>query len=414
MKKTIIYDASLLIDAYETQLFRTGLYRVCSQLLKQLIETDEYDIYLYDVQRRNRLLYRYILPQWQGVKCLNTDSSIYQFFTYHPLYWADRCKQKENKRGGIFYKIIKNSLRWYSKLFRADSLEPQKLIMQDTVTYLSTYYPIPDWVHLSDIPACLIVHDLIPLRHPEWFPTDMNQYQLRSTIDSVTEKDKVICVSEYTKKDFLYYQPDFPQDSVFVAYEAAADIFRPTPLSEELAQRLNIQKDSFILSVCTLEKRKNLQMVVDAYSLLLQNGQAMPKLVLTGAKGWKTGDLFDKIERINGQYPDSIVITGYISDEELAALYSNCRVFVYPSLYEGFGLPPLEAMQCGARVITSSVTSLPEVVGEIGITVSPTDIEDMKQALHTAISSPYNSELSINHASRFSWQKFATSIRTHL
>jgi glycosyltransferase involved in cell wall biosynthesis len=290
---------------------------------------------------------------------------------------------------------------------------PVELILpNNTKKYISTYYPIPEWVHANAISAVLLVHDLIPLHHPEWFPTKLNEHLLQKVIHSVNNEDSVVCVSEATKRDFQYYNSKFPVERISVAYEAAAEVFTPKVLSEKLKNKLAIDKNHYFLSVCTLEKRKNLQVVVQAYRLLLEQNSDVPKLVLTGAKGWKTGDLYEQIKDINSRFGTKVVLSGYVNDEELAELYSNCVAFVYPSLYEGFGLPPLEAMQCGAPVITSNVSSLPEVVADAGILINPNDAQELAKAMWQI--SSHDSEQhrirSMSRAKEFSWEKMANVI----
>jgi glycosyltransferase involved in cell wall biosynthesis len=268
-------------------------------------------------------------------------------------------------------------------------------------------------VHQQGLMATLIVHDLIPIAHPEWFPTDANKRTLESIVHSVTEKDQVVCVSESTRQDLLAYRTDLRPKQVTVAHLAGAEVFKPTPLSDTLRQRIGINFE-YILSVCTLEPRKNLQLVVRAYEHLLQNNvdTQLPQLVLVGAIGWKTGELIDQINMLNAHHPNQVIITGYIEDEELAQLYTSATMFVYPSLYEGFGLPPLEAMQCGCPVITSNVSSLPEVVGAAGITINPTDFNMLVSAMEKIRHDGRDkyAQQSLDRSGEFSWREMAQQV----
>lgn len=413
-QKVIIFDATLFVNAYETQLFRTGLYRVSEQLLKQLLQSEKYDIWLYDTMGRERIMRQQIMPHYPQTHLLSTDSSAYRVLTDRPLLWADKMRERQMAARHIATKTLckfaKNALRIYAKTVSLCC--PKKNIMVPSgARYLATYYPVPEWVHRREVRATLIVHDLIPLIHPEWFPNEVNKHTITSIINSVLPTDWVVCVSESTLRDFLSFCSGFPVEHTCVAYLAAADVFVPTAMSGALRGRLGV-KDKYILSVCTIEPRKNLETVIAAYSMLLQSQTNVPQLVLTGAMGWKNTELLQRIKELQTQYPDKIILTGYAGDTELAQLYSSASVFVYPSLYEGFGLPPLEAMQCGCPVITSNVSSLPEVVGNAGITIEPTDANALVEAILQLLNGnrEQQKQQAISRAKTFSWQRMASIV----
>ena len=416
-KKLIIFDATLFVNAYETKLFRTGLYRVSEQLLLQMQQMSKYDIWLYDTMGRERIMRQYVMPNYPTCQLLSSESKAYIILTDKALQVADDCREKQmsakNNFSRRWYQVWKNVLRAYGRMLRRLSSGKKIPMVNPNAHYLATYYPIPQWVHQQGLMATLIVHDLIPIAHPEWFPTDANKRTLESIVHSVTEKDQVVCVSESTRQDLLAYRKDLLPGQVTVAHLAGAEVFKPTPLSDTLRQRIGINSE-YILSVCTLEPRKNLQLVVRAYEHLLQNNvdTKLPQLVLVGAIGWKTGELIDQINMLNAHHPNQVIITGYIEDEELAQLYTSATMFVYPSLYEGFGLPPLEAMQCGCPVISSNVSSLPEVVGAAGITIDPMDVLALEEAINQLLQDKQNKykKMSIARASKFSWSEMAEQV----
>ena len=414
-KKQIIFDATLFVDAYETQLFRTGLYRVSEQLLNQILQLSEYDVWLYDTMGRERIMRQYIMPNYPTLHMLSFENSIYVSMTDYILERADVCRIKQLETKSYvqkkWYQFLKNAFRLYADLIRKCFPPKSAGFSNKNAHYLATYYPIPQWVHSNGLKATLIIHDLIPIAHPEWFPTDANKHTLESIVYSVTKNDQVVCVSESTRNDLLAYRADLLPEQVNVAHLAGADVFKPTPLIDALRKRIGIVGE-YILSVCTLEPRKNLQLVVSAYEYMLQQSStAIPQLVLVGAIGWKSGDLIQQIVDLNARYANSIIITGYINDEELAQLYTGATMFVYPSLYEGFGLPPLEAMQCGCPVITSEVSSLPEVVGNAGLTIEPTNMLGLVEAINEMLK---NIELyrksSLVRAKEFSWTKMTKQV----
>jgi len=167
--------------------------------------------------------------------------------------------------------------------------------------------------------------------------------------------------------------------------------------------------ERYMLFLGTLEPRKNLIALVEAYALLRQQHNDMPILVIAGAKGWYYKELFERILALNLQ--DTITFAGYVAREEQPLWYSGAEVFVYPSLYEGFGLPPLEAMACGIPVIASNRASLPEVVGDAGLQVEPLDVDALTRGmLGLAEDEGLHQELSLagrDRASSFTWEKCA-------
>lgn len=421
MRKTVLYDATLLVNAYETNLFRTGLYRVCSELLLQILRRTEYHILLYDVYGRERMLRQYIVAHYPNAEVWGVESVQYQRCAYPFLHVADAMRYKQTHSKGIkslFYKSIKAVCLRYASCCKA--LFPNKdTDLNGIDAYISTYYPIPTFVQKAPLRRLLIVHDLIPLVHPEYFPSDANQQLLHDIIESVHDKDAVVCVSNATRNDFLKYRSDYNSDCVSVAHLAGKECFRPKEEKDiiNFLQHWGLDGKPFILSVCTIEPRKNLKLLLTSYKDMLRDmGANAPKLVLTGAYGWKSESLMQELEQINRDYPNAICLTGYISDDELAVLYTATSAFVYPSLYEGFGLPPLEAMQCGAPVIVSNSSSLPEVVEEAGWKISPDSVQELKEAIMRVLKTDKNilRVQSLSQAAKFSWKRTAEKILMEL
>ncbi|MHB8993367.1 MAG: glycosyltransferase family 4 protein, partial [Chloroflexota bacterium] len=169
--------------------------------------------------------------------------------------------------------------------------------------------------------------------------------------------------------------------------------------------------ESFLLYVGTLEPRKNVERLVEAYARARQSHRIPHKLVLGGAKGWLYERIFARVRELGLE--EQVLFTSYIPYDELPLWYNCADIFIYPSLYEGFGLPPLEAMACGTAVITSSVSSLPEVVGEAAITVNPLDVDALAGAIATVLEDVTLWERlraeGPRQAARFSWHETAAS-----
>jgi glycosyltransferase involved in cell wall biosynthesis len=166
--------------------------------------------------------------------------------------------------------------------------------------------------------------------------------------------------------------------------------------------------EEYILGLGSIQPRKNLERLIAAYAMLAKE-RDIPPLVLVGKKAWLFGDSIDAA--VKHGVADRVIFTGFVPEEDLAALYSAATIFVYPSFFEGFGLPPLEAMQCGTPVITGDRTSLPEVVGDAGIMVDPFDVDAIAGAMRRLLmDEQLRSDLSrhgIERAMTFSWEKAA-------
>lgn len=219
--------------------------------------------------------------------------------------------------------------------------------------------------------------------------------------------DAVITGSRSAKQDIVDLLK-LPEEKVRVVYNGVGKHFRP--LGEEEKNEYRIRKrlpEKFILYVGTIEPRKNLINLARAYHRLDPKGVS---LVLAGGKGWLSDGLFEEIRKLN--LGDRVLLTGYVPEEELPALYSSALCFAYPSIYEGFGFPPLEAMACGTPVVAGDRSSLPEVIGDGGLCVDPGDPEKLADAicsfLHDEKLRGVMAGKGVRRAARFTWEKCAS------
>jgi glycosyltransferase involved in cell wall biosynthesis len=208
-----------------------------------------------------------------------------------------------------------------------------------------------------------------------------------------------VCETLKVNPDKVVVTPEAPR-ATFKRREGAAVV--------ELRQRLGIGED-FILFVGTVEPRKNLHRLVEAFDQLLRTTSLSPQLVIAGGLGWLMDDFSSVIKQ--KRLEDRICLAGYLQDDELCALYSLCKAFVYPSLYEGFGLPPLEAMACGAPVITSRIASITETVGTAARLVDPRDVNELSRAIAEMLSDEQErkrfSDAGAAHVKKFTWEQTA-------
>ena len=264
----------------------------------------------------------------------------------------------------------------------------------------------------SPCPVVVSIHDLSFEHLPQTFKW-RSRKQLRITVRrSAREAAHVIALSEHARQDIVETYGLAPEKVTAIPL-AAADHFRPLSDDEELQrvrQTYGIVGE-YILSVGAIQPRKNLSRLVDAYSRLRRATPEgnLPKLVLAGKCAWLYEETLRTIREL--QVSDSVILTGYVPDSDLPGLYSGALCFVYPSYFEGFGLPPLEAMKCGAPVIVGNQTSLPEVVGDAGLLVDPFDADAIAGAIDQVIrDSNLRAELGrkgLARAQLFDWRETA-------
>jgi glycosyltransferase involved in cell wall biosynthesis len=251
------------------------------------------------------------------------------------------------------------------------------------------------------------------MRYPETTSEKIYRHHSRWVPYSAAKADRIIAVSNQTKNDIveLLGIPDYKID---VVYSAADERFQPLEpsLYQPILSKYNLP-DQFILFVGTIEPRKNLIGLLKAYLHYKLNSDHPQKLVIVGAKGWKYSPIFAWIEQ--HQLHIDVIFTGFIEDDDLVSIYNGASVFVMPSIYEGFGIPILEAMGCGKPVIGSNVSSIPEVIGNSGILVPPDDYERLAQEIYEITSKEekqtYYSRLSLERARHFDWKKTAAETK---
>jgi glycosyltransferase involved in cell wall biosynthesis len=261
-------------------------------------------------------------------------------------------------------------------------------------------------------PVVVTIHDLAFERMPETF-TRRGSFQLKLTVRWTAKKAaKVATVSEYSRQDLLDIYKLAPE-KVVVTYNGVESSFTPQPLvpneAEEVRRRFGVSRD-FLLAVGSLQPRKNLVRLIRAYARLRSDREDFtPQLVIVGRKLWLASEIFDEVKR--QRWADDVILTGYVADEDLPALYRAARAFVYPSLFEGFGLPPLEAMACGTPVVTSDVSSLPEITGDAALLIDPNDERALANALIEIVNDErLRAELrekGIAQAKKFTWRDAA-------
>lgn len=261
------------------------------------------------------------------------------------------------------------------------------------------------------VPAVATVHDLTSILMPE-----SHRFKVRWSIfpflrPSLERAERLVAVSRATADDIAFH---FPQAArkVRVIYSGVDPEFRPGSPEEIAATREEIgAPDGYLLYAGTLEPRKNLGAILDAWEALRLEDPSVPPLVLAGPYGWGSRDLVQRIEALASK---GVKTFGHVDRDRLVRLFQAAAVFVYPSFYEGFGLPPAEALACGIPTVVSNVSSLPEVVGDAGLQVDPADPGELMTAIRNLLDSPARREelrgRGLERAARFRWERTAAEM----
>ena len=255
------------------------------------------------------------------------------------------------------------------------------------------------------------VHDIACLIHPEYFPP-LVRYRLSKLISMGVKKAvKIIAVSEATKRDIVNTF-GIDENRISVIYEGVNSSFRPIQdqkLIKQILQKYRINSN-YILYVGRFHVRKNLIRLIQAFDIVRKETNSIPNLVLVGREHYYSTQVFQEIKRLN--LKKYVICPGHVNDGDLPLLYNGAMLFVYPSLFEGFGLPPLEAMACGIPVISSNCTSLPEILGDAAVLVNPYDINEIADKMYQLISDESLRKVLIERGfsriKMFSWEKTAT------
>ncbi|GEN76799.1 hypothetical protein CHA01nite_25390 [Chryseobacterium hagamense] len=391
MNNKIILDADVIADFYKDN--RTGIFRVTFELFKEL--SGHKDIQTF----------------YSHLALFNGETSVQElddFFIHNNI----RIQAVNNRERRTFLPFRKEKLFRY--LYKKIGVYNYKnthhqVLFEGAEIFHSFYYPINNdikqYPHLKKV---ITVHDLIPILFPDLhFTAEL----IKEIIKSIGTDGFAVCVSESTKRDLLTYAPYLNPDHVFVNHLAASKelfyVCRDKEKFSKMRKKYHLP-EKYFLSLGTLEPRKNVDHVIRVFLKLVREHEISDmSLVLVGAKGWNFDKIFDEYESAQ-ELKDKIVFTGKVPDEDLASLYSNAHSFYYMSLYEGFGLPPLEAMQCGVPAVTSNTSSLPEVVEDGGIMLDPKDEEALYRTMLRLYQDEdlrmYYAEKGLKQSEKFSWK----------
>jgi glycosyltransferase involved in cell wall biosynthesis len=322
-----------------------------------------------------------------------------EFITFqHRRHRTQLIEQANFRRSTLFAPVHTHLEQW---------MLPLELLRFSLDLWHSTDFIPPLY---TTVPTVITVHDLAFLHWPHFLTKDSAAYY--GQIDrAVRHAQHIIVPSESTKQD-LTAMLGVPPIKISVIYEAADELFVPLPVAETRAEvmRKYHLPETFVLFVGTIEPRKNVDGLLRAFHHLRSKyGVNDTALVIAGGSGWNYQETLDLINQL--QLEQSVRLVGRVVDEELHKLYVSARCHVHPAHYEGFGLPPLEAMACGTPTIVSNVSSLPEVVGDAALLIDPANWEEIAVAMHRLLSdNQLHSELrekGLQRARYFNWESAA-------
>jgi len=423
MKIKVAYDITFLGKFFSYSDNKVGVYRLTEELLLELLKSKKLDISLTSLCTDTpafssvhcQLYYKHF-PQKDSCKLINTFKSKFYLNWFYQLCLSTYYSKNFQSLPKYSWQSI--LVRGFFKLLQLTSLtdyDNQQIFPSKNYDLIhSTYYKLPSKSITGNTPRLITIYDLIPIKKPEFVTPPLTLYT-QDILKSINlETDWVVCISEYTRQEFCEYT-GMNCDRTFVTYLAADQNFYHVT-NQEVINNTNLKYQIpnipyFLCLASHLDPRKNIPHLINTFvDLISGNSSLKVNLVLIGTTRYKRPDIEKTLQQI-AQYKSRIILTGYVPDQDLSAIYSGATAFVFPSLYEGFGLPILEAMQCGTPVISSNVTSLPEVVGDSGILVDPQNQNQLKQVMldiltNTSLQESL-SQKSILRAKQFSWEKCA-------
>jgi glycosyltransferase involved in cell wall biosynthesis len=318
-------------------------------------------------------------------------------------YLMDNCEINMSRFSGFVYKAVSTFIPLpYSWFFGKGS----------DITHFFNYI-VPPFVHGKKV---VTIHDMVYKAFPETMNSKTRILLNLAMNKSMKRADAVVTDSEFSRSEIIKYFPQYRDKVEVVPCGVDCDMFKPIQdrsIIEKVKANHNI-KGKYFLYLGTLEPRKNLTRLVKAYEILSRRKEDCPLLVLAGGKGWLYDEIFEEVNKSG--LGDKVIFTQYIPGEEICPLMNGAEAFVFPSLYEGFGMPPLEAMACGTPVIVSGSASLPEVVGDCGLIVDAYSEESIADAMGKIADNEelrkQLSEKGIIRAREFSWKKSAEKLYT--
>ena len=337
------------------------------------------------------------------LKALGRVDCTNQYYLYYGASFRQKRASLPHFDNPNFHKrLIKFPGRIFRFLTEKTHLIPTGTFFRNYDVYHGLNYYVP----ALNLPSIVNIYDLSYILFPECFTRQRLNDIRWKVAGSIKRAGRIITGSESAKADIINLL-GVPEEKVKVIYFGVEDTFNPKCGREIAVLRRKYRlPEKFILFVGTIEPRKNIKKLIHAYNKLNLKDTG---LVIAGRCGWLFEEIFHEVKKLNLE--DRVFFPGHISEIDLPLLYSAASVFVFPSIYEGFGFPPLEAMACGTPVISSNTSSLPEIVGSAGILINPEDENELAEAVKSVLEDNVKREemvtKGLEQAKLFSWEKCA-------
>lgn len=414
----VLFDATILANSLKKDGGRTGIFFVAYNVLLELLKRKELKVKLYcDTKQLYGLIG--LLSSDKKLKGaeLFEHSKLERTVAYFEWLKYKNKVNKENKIVRVIIKTTLNVLKYISELRHKLNLNfGFKRNIKNMDVFISAYEKIPDSISMSEhIKKYTILYDTIPILYPENYPEiETGNFWHTKMVDSINKNDFYFSISEHTKQDFIKYVENInPEHITTIPLSTGVPYSRIKNIEviESIKEKYNIPKNKkFLFCLCTLEPRKNQIFAIKNFIEFIKTNNIQDFIFVLGGTCW--GQFAEMInDAIAGldNYKDKIVKIGYVDDEDMPALYSSAEMFVFPSIYEGFGIPILEAMKCGCPVISSNTASMPEVIGDSGIQINPTSDEELIKAFEKMyFDSEFRTECAgkgLERAKFFTWER---------
>ena len=403
----VIYDASVVTNIFYKDSNRSGVFFVAFNILNELSKRKDVNLYLYfspETYADGAELKRVYYPECDCIQNLAKNAFLRKVFRKFRALYASHTQQPVLKC--LFAVPLAFCIIFFFLTNRNDG---RKVANCDA--FFSPFFKIPKFVRkFQNVKTFVLIYDFNPLIFPDYYRG--RKPFISIVMENSKEGDSFFFDSQSAKNDAVRFFPSIVKAGSPVIPLAANDAFVPV-VDEETIHRIKRkygipEGKKYVFSLCSLEPRKNLLRAVKAFLFFLNKNHIDDIVWVMGGSAW---DSFSEALKKEGLTWDSDVIirAGYVDDEDLPTLYSNAEWFVYTSQYEGFGLPPLEAMQCGCPVITSGASSLPEVVGDAGIMIDWNNDEQHVEAYERYYFDEAlrkeNGRKGLERAKMFSWKK---------
>jgi glycosyltransferase involved in cell wall biosynthesis len=336
-------------------------------------------------------------------------------YTYYGLLFVGKHFIPPYKHKNARYHLVRFfPQKIYNILIRRFQVPPIDLLTgQKPDLVMFTNYVHPPLVYNEK--SIVFVYDLSHISYEEMSDTKNAQLLRKKVPHAVNRANAVITISEYSKNDIVREYGVDPQKIHIVHPALYHHEYYPRPELQQkaVAKKFGI-KGKYILFTGTIEPRKNIERLLDAYAALPQTIRDEYTLVLAGGKGWKDQGIRTKLENLQ-QKGEKIIVTGYVNDADLPPLYSGASLFVFPTLFEGWGMPVVEAMACGTPVVTTNNSSMPEAAGDAAIMVDAHDVKALTDEIEHVLNDKKLAESmvkkGIKHAAQFSWEQSAKDLK---